>query len=263
MKKALGVLIFVVLLLGCVSCRKKPQQPEEVFFEVTFITTSLPYEVTPPANATVRKGDAVARPTLDADPTAGYVVIWTTSLTEKTAYDFTSGVEADLTLYATEVPRSYSVIYLIEHGRNVKANPTSFTKATETTYLQKPITDFGYRFIKWAYFDDPDSKVDMIEQGTEGDVVLRAVLEPVEYTIHYVDDGDANPNPETYLFGTTLSLESPLKSGYTFRGYTIAEDIHNTPVTVLTPQFVETNQEAIFHKNGVDIWLQANWEKDE
>ena len=264
MKRLLAFFLIFVLLLGVASCKRKDPVEEDVFFTVTFVTTALPYEAAPPEKATVKQGESVTAPTLSEEPSAGYVVIWTRDLSQKSEYDFASAVTADITLYAVEVPRTYRITYLLERGTNVKANPTTFTKATETFYLQKPNLEnvFGYKFIKWAYYDDPDSAVEMIEKGTEGDQVLRAVFEPVEYFIRYLEAED-NPNPTTYVFGTTLSLESPLKEGYTFRGFTIADDPNETPVVALDADFIVAHREQIFYRNGVDIWLQANWEKDE
>ena len=265
MKKVLGLILLLVLLLGAFSCKKKEESVVEgdVFFEVTFVTTDLPSAVTPPAAVKVKAGEAVSCPSLDVEVTAGYVLIWTKSRTSKNAYDFASPVEEDLTLFAVEVPRTYTVTYLIEHGKNVKANPTSFTKESETLTLKAPYMDTGYKFLRWAPYNDPDSTVDAIETGTEGDVVLRAVVEPIEYVVHYLSAGDANPNPTTYLFGTTVTLEAPSKEGYVFRGYTIAEDAAKTPVTVLDPEFVAANLSKLTYRNGIDIWLQTNWEKVE
>lgn len=262
MKKLLGVFLLIALLLGVCSCNDtEPHGEAEVFFTVTYITSQLPYDVTPPADAEVKEGERAEAPTLDAAPTAGYVVIWTMDLTKKTAYDFSAAVEGDLTLYAVEVPRTYQVTYLVEHCRNVKTNPTTFTKETETIYLQDAYCDFGYKFIKWAYYDDPESEVPSIEKGTEGDVVLRAVVTPADYEITYLEEGE-NPNPKTYRFGDALSLESPSRDGYRFCGYTIGGDADNTPVpTTLTADFVLANQEKLFKLNGT-ICLQANWEAE-
>ncbi len=262
MKRLLAVLLFLVLLLGAVSCKEELPAEEDSSFTVTFVTTTLPYEAAAPERVTVKKGESTSRPALDAQATAGYVVIWTKDSTKKTPYDFSAAVEEDIVLYAVEVPREYTVTYLMEKGKNSANNPTTFTMATETIVLKEPTMPFGYRFIKWAYYDDPDSVVDVIEKGTEGDVVLRAVYAPVEYTVTYLEAGEENPNPPTYVFGSTLSLESPLKEGFVFRGFTIAGDVDKTPVTTLTAEFVVAHRTALFYENGT-ICLVANWEVKE
>jgi len=265
MKKVLGILLLIFLILGTTACKEK-KRSGDVFYSVSFVTTALPYEVTPPAVATVKGGMQVSQPTLDAEPNAGYVVIWTTDPTEKQAYDFSAAVTENLILYAREVPRTYSVRYLLEKGTNNSKNPTSFTKETETITLQRPTMPFGYKFLRWAYYNDLESNVTTIEKGTEWDVVLRAIIEPAEYTIHYRGGADWNPNPDTYIFGTMLSLEAPSKEGYRFLGYTLLDDPSKKAVTEITAEFLLNNWEIIAHGasgNGLDIFLNANWELEE
>ena len=261
MKRVFVLLLLLVLLLGLFSCKDKKKPAEDVFYQVEFSTSGLPYEAAPPEKATVKAGETLSAPVFNANPTAGYVVIWTKDVLNKTPYDFSAAVTESFTLYAVEVPRAYKIVYLIENGRNDSRNPTSFTKATEEIVLYAPILPFGYRFLKWAYFDDPESKVESIAQGTEKDIVLRAVTEPVTYTVRYDDAGDVNPNPTSYVFGETLVLQSPSKADGEFRGYTIKSDPNETPVTALTAEFVLQHKDALFYENGVDIFLQANWEK--
>ena len=259
MKRLFCLFLTLLLLTALFACKRTEKPAEDPLLEVSFSTTLLSYAATPPASVSVKKGEKVPAPTLDAEPTAGYVVIWTKSASTKKEYDFSASVEESFTLYALEIPRTYSVRYLVENGKNI-SNPTSFTKESDTITLAAPGTDFGYHFLKWCYFDDPDSTVTEIPSGTEGDVVLRAVIEPVNYTIRYDDGGDENPNPTTYVFGTTLPLQSPSKAGHTFLGYTIHLDRNETPVTTLTPEFV-SGTPALFRANGVDIYLHANWEE--
>ena len=263
MKKVLALLLSIFLLFAVSSCGdKEPDVPsEDIFFTVTFITSSLPYDVTPPENAIVKQGDAASRPTLDVGPSAGYVVIWTKDRETKKEYDFSSAVDESMTLYAVEIPRTYKVEYKfdLDGVTNHPKNITSFTKETETFVLKAPSVPFGYRFEKWAYANDPDSIVESIEKGTEHNVFLRAVITPVQYMITYFVAGNINPNPSTYLFGDTLTLQAPSREGYDFKGYTIMGDAGNTPVTTLTKEFVLEYQDILFRQNGT-IGLKANWE---
>ena len=256
----LSIVLLLVLLFGATSCTKKKGAEGDIFYQVAFNTASLPYEATPPAVVTVKAGESVSAPTLDAGPSAGYVVIWVRDLSERSAYDFSTPVQASFVLYAVEVPRTYTVTYLLERGKNSKDNPTTFTKDTETITLASPTKVFGYVFDRWAYFDDPDSRVSAIEKGTERDLVLRAVYLPAEYIVTYFPTSDPQPNPTTYTFGTTLSLESPSKEGYRFLGYTIAGDPADTPVTEITAEFILAHKDVLFKVNGT-IALQANWEE--
>lgn len=263
MKRFVAILLLIVLALCLFSCKKKNQPQQDVFYQVTFNTVAFP-TATQPEAVTVKEGEAVARPAFDGVASAGNVVAWTKDTATNEVYDFSAPVTESFTLYAVEVPRSYTITYLFERGRNDSRNPDTFTKATEDVALYPIVREslFGYRFLKWAYFDDPESKVESIAQGTEGDIVLRAVFEIVEYNVFYEDAGDTNPNPTKYLFGTTVTLQEPSKNDHRFLGYTIKWD-SGTAVTALTPEFVEAHQEALYHENGVDIYLKANWERIE
>jgi len=264
MKRFLVSILLIVLLFGVFSCKKKNNVAEDVFYQVEFSTSALPFTATPPDGVRVKAGEAISAPVFDVEPTAGYVVVWVKDPQTKETYDFTACVTESFTLYAVEVPRSYKVVYLMERGTNSKANPTVFTKATETIYLQAPNehSHFGYRFVKWAYYDDPDSSVTVIEKGTEGDIVLRAVFSPVTYDVAYENPGDQNPNPTTYEFGTTLTLQTPQREGFDFCGYTIADDTSGTVVTELTAEFVEAHWSALVHKDAHSLYLKANWERN-
>ena len=267
MKRILSMILIVLLTLCLVAC-KGTDEPEEIYYEVSFSTTSLPYEAIPPATISVKKGDKVPCPSLAASPSAGYDVVWTKVQKQGSvdAYDFDAPVESSFTLYAVEVPHTYEVRYLLRNCANHPENPTSFTMFTDTITLLAPDPDYGYAFVRWSYYDDPQSIVTEIPKGTAKDVVLRAVLKERSYRILYYGYGseDANPHPKTYTFGSTIdfkALESPTKEGYRFVGYTIYNDPKRTPVEKLTAEFVLEYDAALFKETGSDIALLANWEK--
>lgn len=258
MKRFVAVLLLFVLTLCFFSCKKEKAPEGDVFYEVTFSTVAFP-TATPPEAARVKMDEAVAAPSFDGVASAGNMVVWTKNTSTNEVYDFSLPVTESFTLYAVEVPRTYTVTYLLEKGVNNSGNPTSFTVETETVALRAPAMPFGYRFVKWAYYDDPESDVTAIEQGTETDIILRAVIRPVAYRITYFEAGDVNPNPTTYEFGTTLTLVAPEKANHRFLGYTIKSDPGKTPVTTLTAEFILAHKEALFYENGT-IGLETNWE---
>ena len=265
MKRFVAILLLIVLALCLFSCKKKNQPQQDVFYQVTFNTVAFP-TATQPEAATVKEGEAVARPAFDGVASAGNVVAWTKDTATNEVYDFSAPVTESFTLYAVEVPKTYKIIYLLDHGVNSSANPTTYSAASETIVLQPPVytSHFGYRFIQWAPDTDASSKVEEIPQGTEGDIVLRGVFSPVPYTIDYADGGDVNPNPTTYVYGTELILQAPEKQGFRFLGYTIRYDKNSPIVTELTASFVCENRllfGTIGEGNGNWIYLKANWEK--
>ena len=265
MKRLFASLLLLVLLFGLFSCKDRNKPAEDIFYQVEFSTSNLPYEAAPPEKVTVKAGESIAAPEFSVEPTAGYVVIWTRDVLSKTPYDFSATVSENFILYAVEVPRSYRITYLIEKGRNDSRNPTSFTKATEDVALYPIVSEslFGYRFLKWAYFDDPESDVTAIEQGTETDIILRAVFEPVTYNVLCYDTVADSTRNFDYVFGTTLSLEIPEKGGYRFVGYTIRGDQNETPVTELTAEFVLAHRQALTYYSAGNFSIQENWERTE
>ena len=268
MKRVLVLILIFIALLGLFSCKEKEPTPApDVFYNVQFTTTLLPYSVMAPATQSVKAGEAATAPTLGAEARAGYVLIWTADPVTLVPYDFTRPVEGDLLLYAAEALRTYKITYLTERGTVPASNPTSFTKETPTFSLGDVRLDydedFGYRFLYWCHYDDPNVAVNEIEQGGESDLILRAKIVPVEYEVYYKEAGEEFAGAKTYAFGSTMSLETPLRKGFVFRGWTIYMDAERTPVTSLTAEFVKQHRTALFRGNGSGIGLLANWEEEE
>ena len=266
MKRLFAILLLLVSLFCLCSCKKKQEDPPaETIYSVEFSVTLLPYAAVVPGTQSVKAGEKATEPAVSVTPSAGYVVIWTADPSARTPYDFNAAVEKDLLLYAVETPRAYRVTYLTERGTVPASNPTSFTKETETFAL-KAVTldqlgaDFGYEFLNWSYYDDPDSIVNEIPKGTEGDVILRAKISPIRYDVYYKECDLAS---DTYLYGETKALPTPEREGSEFLGWTIYMDGAHTPVTALTPAFVKGNWMALFHGNGSGIGLEANWREKE
>ena len=246
-----------------VSCKQKKKDLKEEVYTISFSTAYLTSSALAPASQKVKRGEAAELPDARYEVRAGYVVVWARDGLSPSAYDFSAPVTESFTLYAVEVPKSYKITYLLEMGKNVKANPTIYDK-TSDIILSNAVAPFGYKFVKWSYYDDPESVVTRIEKGTEGDLVLRAVFTPVRYGVLYVGlEGAENPNADTYLFGEEMPLESPLREGYRFLGFTINGQAGGAVVERLTPTFVEENQTALFRTNGSHIALYANWEEAE
>lgn len=255
---------FLVILFVCLcfaSCADKNKDPKKDVFTVSFSTSYLSSSALTPSSASVTRGETVSEPNFSYEAQAGYVVRWVRDIESPAPYDFSSPVGESFTLYALELPRPYSITYLLQMGKNSPANPASYDKNSEITFFA-PTAPFGYKFLKWCYYDDPNSSVTGIKKGSEGDVVLRAVFSPVSYEVLYYGlEGAENPNPAKYVFGETLSLESPLREGYIFEGFTILGDKEGAVVSALTPSFVSENKDAIFKANGSSIILFANWEE--
>ena len=265
MRKVVSLLAAFVLLAVAAfclpACKKKKGNLKDEVYTVSFSTAYLSSSAFAPEGVKVKRGNAVPKPTETYEAKAGCEVVWVRDALNPSAYAFSSPVTESFTLYAVEMPKNYKIIYLLEMGSNPSANPTTYRRTSDFT-LANANAPFGYKFVKWSYYDDPESLVLRIEQGTEGDLVLRGVFAPVQYAVLYFNLEDAeNPNESSYLFGEEMTLKNPSRSGYRFLGFTINDQEGGTYVSALTPSFVEENQKALFRTNGSDLALCANWEK--
>ncbi len=261
MKKILPLLILILATTFCFgACKTKNKT---VYHTVRFDVSYLSDETTAPEALTEEEGAVITLPSLSVEPTPGTVIIWTADLTSKKEYDPSSPLTEDLTLYAVEVAKSYTIRYLLEQGRNAASNPTSYNGATEIL-LANPTADPFFHFVKWTYALDPThTPITSIPVGTRGDLALRAWFLPNEYPILYygLTDAEKEDFPETYVYGETLALPIPERAGYDFLGYTSYKD-PTLAVTALTPDLVANETSRIF-SGIVNLALQANWREKE
>ena len=163
------------------------------------------------------------------------------------------GSTGNITLYAKWVKEGdYTITYELYGGTNASENPASYNVETETITLKDP-AKAGYTFEGWYMAEDfTGNAVTEIPQGTTGDITLYAkwVIEG-DYTITYVNvDGATNENPASYNVETeTITLKDPVKTGYTFEGWYMAEDFTGNAVT-----------EIVQGTTG-NITLYAKWEQ--
>ena len=94
-------------------------------------------------------------------------------------------------------------------------------------------TKVGYIFLGWATspngeFAYGDSQwVSNLTTDPNGLVNLYAIWTPVEYTITFDTDGGNTFSPVTYDITKTVTLPTPVKSGYTFKGWKLEEAVGN------------------------------------
>ena len=124
---------------------------------------------------------------------------------------------------------------------------------TETITLKDPVKT-GYTFAGWYKAEDfTGNAVTEIAQGSTGNITLYAKWELVSYTITYELNGGTNvpENPAGYNVETeTITLKDPVKPGYTFGGWYMAEDFTGDAVT------------EIAQGSTGDITLYAKWVKE-
>ena len=163
---------------------------------------------------------------------------WNPALPEKypekdTKYTAVWGTEGD-----------YTITYVNVDGAT-NENPESYNVETETITLKDPVKT-GYTFEGWYRTEDfTGEAVTEIVQGTTGNITLYAKWEPVSYTITYELDGGTNASENP-----AITLKDPVKTGYTFAGWYMAEDFTGNAVT-----------EIVQGSTG-NITLYAKWVKE-
>ena len=146
---------------------------------------------------------------------------------------------------------SYTITYVNVEGAT-NENPAGYNVETETITLKAPVKP-GYTFEGWYKDGGFTTKVTEITQGTTGNITLYAKwVKEGDYTITYVNvDGAKNENPASYNVETeTITLKDPVKPGYTFEGWYMAEDFTGNAVT-----------EIVQGTTG-NITLYAKWVKE-
>ena len=127
----------------------------------------------------------------------------------------------------------YTITYELNGGTNAPENPESYNVESETIILKAPVKP-GYTFEGWYKDGEFTTKVTEITQGSTGDITLYAKwVKEGDYTITYVNvEGATNENPASYNVETgTITLKDPVKPGYTFEGWYMAEDFTGSAVT--------------------------------
>ena len=153
----------------------------------------------------------------------------------KTGYDFVNWTLNDeviteidtkkcenITITANFTPIIYTITCDLSGGISNYANPSTYNIETLTFELINP-TKKGYNFIGWtgSNGNTPQTNI-IIQEGSVGDKSYTANWTLVIYHITYeLNGGTNNLNQTSYSVETeTFSLNIPLKSGYTFDGWT-------------------------------------------
>ena len=135
---------------------------------------------------------------------------------------------------------------LLETDENVKygAKPRYDGPAPEKTETGHTITFSGWNTAADGSGTALDDTVTVA-----GDVTCYAQFSDSldTYRITYQNMGDAeNPNPDSYTYGTAVTLEAPARTGYTFGGWYRNSDAAGDPVTGISA--TETGDQTLYAK---------------
>lgn len=125
----------------------------------------------------------------------------------------------DIKLTAKWTITTYSITYILNDGENSKENPSTYTISSDTITLKNP-TKLGSEFLGWYKDSSFRTSITKIAKGSYGNITIYAKWKD-EYSITYILNGGINgsENPSKYNFKSSIILESPTRTGYTFLGW--------------------------------------------
>ena len=175
------------------------------------------------------------------------------------SYSIPSGVTGQIILTANWTPIQYTITYTLNSG-TVSGNPTTYNIENSVT-INNPIRT-GYNFMGWTvtYANNTEFTGRIgytIPRGSYGNVVLVANWgSPNQHAISYVLNGGTNAvnNPATYTIADLPQvINAPTRTGYNFRGWTVAYTDGRTDITTPTVSY------SIPSGVTGQITLTANW----
>lgn len=208
----------------------------------------------------VKKGDSISNTlTAQIDPKEirGYTFVgYFTDGAYNTQFDMSSAIQSSISLYGKYEKEKYTVTYLSNIGEiaSVEGNLTEIT--VDSRFNLKDAYKDGYKFEGWYTgveisdgnynFDNATKVVSIVDQV--GDITLVAKFSIITYTIRYeLNGGTLDGLVTSYtILDNSISLGTPIKSGYTFTGWTNADGEAITSIdTSLCADMVLTANYAI------------------
>ena len=186
-------------------------------FQVSFITDD---------DSIIIPKQAVTYPASAAEPTGlsktGYTLDgWYTDKDCTTAYDFSSKVTGDITLYAKWNINSYTVSFDSNGGSSVAAQSVNYNTATS-----KPAdpSKTGFTFAGWFTDKDCTTAYDFSSKVT-GDITLYAKWNINSCTVSFDSNGGSSVAAQSVNYNTAASKPAdPSMTGYTFAGWFTGKD---------------------------------------
>ena len=156
-------------------------------------------------------------------------------------------------------PNVYTVEYNLDGGTVATANRTSFTKF-DTFTLNNP-TKQGYTFAGWTGSNGTTAELNVtVPTGIRQNLNYKANWTPINYTITTkYDDGTVIATIPYTIESNDITLETPSKTGYTFKGWTDT-DLTEKTMIVTIPKGSTGNREytANFDANTCTIVFDRN-----
>ena len=145
-----------------------------------------------------------------------------------------AGSSGDKLFTAHWTPVEYAINYDYDGG-DAEGNPVSYNIETASFTFNHPVKN-GYDFVGWMVDGElyPDYTV---ENGSHGEINVKAVWTPTVYSITYELDGGefTKENPSTYTIESDeFVISDPSKDGYEFAGWILNDKNIGKSYTVAT-----------------------------
>lgn len=124
----------------------------------------------------------------------------------------------DITINAKYEPIEYSITYNDEGALN--NNTTKYTVESSSFELNA-VSKTGYTFDGWYLDIEYTQPIQKIEKGTFGDLLVFAKFIANEYKLKLDSNGGTIYENQEIRYGNQYQLPTPLKHGYTFKGWKI------------------------------------------
>ncbi len=168
----------------------------------------------------VEKGTALAAPTPNPYKKGYEFLGWYNG---NSKYDFTSKVDAAMTLTAKWKVTNYEITYDVGYGTNNSGNPITYNIESDDIVLLDAVAIAGSEFDYWYILvDGQEQKITSISKGSVGNKKIYAKYRYEDFDITYVLGAGTNDpaNPATSNAGTpAITLKDAVLLGYDFIGW--------------------------------------------
>ena len=133
-------------------------------------------------------------------------------------FDLNTPFDKDFVLTAKVTPIEYKITYELDGGTNSELNPAKYTIETNDLVLNQASKE-GYKFIGWFSDQKYQNKVEKIEKGTFGDIILYVLFEIETYKVNYIVDEKTISTEDVVYDNYVLGINAPTKDYYEFKGW--------------------------------------------
>ena len=170
------------------------------------------------------------------------------------------GTRKNLEFTAHWSPITYAINYDLNGGSG--SNTTSYT-IEDRVVINNPIRE-NYNFVGWSGTGLSQTTKDLVlEVGNFGIKNYTANWEAVPYDITYnLNGGSVNGNPDTYTVLSNITLNRPVKVGYTFLGWLDVDEGEPVLDYTISGRSGDITLNAVWQANTYEVIFDGNGNDD-